>query len=216
MERSETFFNGRRYRLNRGYYACHDKWKAPPRMLHRDVWEFYYGKIPVGMCVHHIDGDKTNNDIDNLMLMRRGAHSVRHNTDGVWQRSARNLKEVLPKARELSHVAARKPENRKKRSENWSKNKAIQDWIGSSGAKKALDKAQKAAPEWHKSDEGRAWHRDNAKKSWAKREPEEAVCTVCGKKYYTYFKNRSKFCHDNCKATALRRRKAARLQPDGR
>ena len=32
------------------------------------VWEAFYGEIPEGYIVTHIDGDKTNNRLDNLKL----------------------------------------------------------------------------------------------------------------------------------------------------
>ena len=35
-------------------------------------------EIPKGFCVHHIDGNKTNNDISNLCLLTTGAHSKLH------------------------------------------------------------------------------------------------------------------------------------------
>ena len=35
-------------------------------------------EIPRGYCVHHIDGDKTNNSIDNLLLLTLSAHTKLH------------------------------------------------------------------------------------------------------------------------------------------
>jgi hypothetical protein len=35
-------------------------------------------QIPDGFVVHHIDGDKKNNSIDNLSLMTKSAHSTLH------------------------------------------------------------------------------------------------------------------------------------------
>lgn len=46
---------------------------------HRLVWIKNNGKIPIGMVVHHIDGDKGNNNIQNLMLMSRSDHASFHN-----------------------------------------------------------------------------------------------------------------------------------------
>ena len=37
--------------------------------LHRYVWEHEAGPIPPGFEVHHIDGDKANNSLDNLCLL---------------------------------------------------------------------------------------------------------------------------------------------------
>jgi len=35
-------------------------------------------EIPIGMCVHHIDEDKTNNDLSNLAYMTTSAHARLH------------------------------------------------------------------------------------------------------------------------------------------
>lgn len=45
---------------------------------HRIVWEKYYGKIPKGYVIHHIDGNKLNNKIENLQLMLLSEHAKMH------------------------------------------------------------------------------------------------------------------------------------------
>lgn len=45
---------------------------------HDDIWKKYYGDIPDGMIVHHIDGNKRNNDITNLKLMSIREHNRLH------------------------------------------------------------------------------------------------------------------------------------------
>lgn len=46
--------------------------------LHRFVWRHYFGDIPKGFHIHHIDGDKSNNDISNLALLSPQAHLKLH------------------------------------------------------------------------------------------------------------------------------------------
>lgn len=46
----------------------------------REAWEKHFGfKAPVGCDVHHMDGDNTNNSINNLALMTHGRHVGLHN-----------------------------------------------------------------------------------------------------------------------------------------
>lgn len=35
---------------------------------HRIIWEIHYGEIPEGLVIDHIDGDRSNNKIDNLRI----------------------------------------------------------------------------------------------------------------------------------------------------
>lgn len=46
---------------------CKDD-KCKKYLLHRLVYENFINPIPEGMVIHHIDEDKTNNNIDNLHL----------------------------------------------------------------------------------------------------------------------------------------------------
>lgn len=70
-----------RYGDGRGaYYERTDKSITPKRTLrlHREVWIFHRGPVPHGYEIHHRDGDKANNHIDNLECLRKGAHSSFH------------------------------------------------------------------------------------------------------------------------------------------
>jgi hypothetical protein len=45
--------------------------------VHRLVWEQFNGPIPEGMVINHIDGNKKNNDLNNLELVTH-AENIRH------------------------------------------------------------------------------------------------------------------------------------------
>ena len=68
------FFNGHWYKRNESghYRGYHGKY------IHQAVWEHFNGKIPKGYIIHHIDGDKSNNDISNLQLMIQSEHIKLH------------------------------------------------------------------------------------------------------------------------------------------
>lgn len=56
--------------------------------VHRIVWELFNGSIPDGLCIDHIDGDTSNNKIENLRLVThkenmRNAKRSKGNKSGV-------------------------------------------------------------------------------------------------------------------------------------
>ena len=48
---------------------------------HVAVWEAVHGPVPTGMHVHHRDRDKTNDAIDNLVLLTNSEHQVEHRAE---------------------------------------------------------------------------------------------------------------------------------------
>ena len=58
------------------------------------------------------------------------------------------------------------------------------------------------AKEWHKSPEGREWHKQHGVEAYAKRTPVLMVCQKCHKEYETTKMANSKFCSNNCKSAS--------------
>ena len=155
----EQYYNGKTYKLYQGerYFS-----KGTKR-LHRVVWEHHKGEIPKGYDIHHVDGNKHNNRIENLNLVRSSFHQ--------------------------------KMEGKKRFKEN------------PEFAKEFQSKGVEKAKEWHRSEDGKAWHSECGKRGWINRERFKKNCEQCSKEYDTPFPMRSKYCHDNCKAKALRARR---------
>lgn len=143
------------------YYLCGLYFQKDGKRLHRAVWEYHNGEVPKGYHVHHKDGDRSNNNISNLELMKAHDHESLHNSTED------------KKARSREHI----------------------------------EKIRSKAIEWHKSEEGRAWHSEQSKKTWAEKKPNEYVCDFCGKKFETLnsYGKGNHFCSNNCKA-AFRRK----------
>lgn len=71
---------GRAYH-DKGYYIIRDKTsKYNNQPLHKVIYEEYYHcTILKGNQIHHLDGNKSNNKIDNLKLMTKSEHTILHN-----------------------------------------------------------------------------------------------------------------------------------------
>ena len=74
-------------------------------------------------------------------------------------------------------------------------------------AERMIKNATPKAKEWHGTPEGLKWHSEHGKKSWEGREYIEKECAHCHQKFTTRDRKKSaRFCHQNCKMNARRRR----------
>ena len=98
---------------NKDYYENYGIWYDPfgyPSIfvsgkniqLHRYVWEKYNGEIPKGYYIHHIDGNKSNYNIENLSMETPSDHLKIHagwirNENKEWiLKPCKHCKELLP------------------------------------------------------------------------------------------------------------------------
>ncbi len=61
-------------------------------LLHRLIYTQKVGPIPEGMQIHHLDGDKNNNDPKNLTLMTLRDHHYLHLKGRVWKKHSEGAK----------------------------------------------------------------------------------------------------------------------------
>lgn len=158
----QEFEGVRFYWKPEGYYKS-DPYYHGGIAMHRFVWIHHNGTIPDGYHIHHKDGNKANNAIENLELLSASDHSRHHGQDNPWVGSQQN-KEQIARAGDLAKI-------------------------------------------WHGSEDGRKWHSEHAVRAWQNRKWSSVKCQQCGKEFETPYPTRAKFCHQNCKATALRARR---------
>jgi hypothetical protein len=90
------YFGRKFYKNELGYWVC---CRSRQPWAHRWVWINEKGAIPKGLDVHHIDGDKDNNDISNLELMTRSDHQKKHWEQGDHEHEMELRKQTLAKHR---------------------------------------------------------------------------------------------------------------------
>ena len=90
-----------------GYVVATDGKTA--RRYHRWLYEASFGSIPPGHDVHHIDGDRRNNSLDNLAVMPRGEHRRMHNAlriDAIREQVRRQLRDDRGRFVDLKNAQA--------------------------------------------------------------------------------------------------------------
>lgn len=85
-------FNGERF------YLCGNYFQHQGKRLHIAVWKYHNGEIPKGYHVHHIDEDRTNNQIENLGLLPARLHLSFHQREEkrkeYQQKHIKNIREL--------------------------------------------------------------------------------------------------------------------------
>lgn len=104
MPEKYQYFDEKRFTRdeNTGYYLCstYDS-DGKRKRMHVYVWEYYNGKVPDGYHVHHVDGDKSNNEIENLRLEKAFDHMSYHAKQN-YKNNPEKYKELLETIRPLT------------------------------------------------------------------------------------------------------------------
>lgn len=193
-----AIFNNHKYVRDdkTGYYLCHDAGGTGTR-LHRDVWCFYNGDIPKGYSIHHIDHNKSNNEINNLQMLSNSEHIKLHGaelTDEQRKNKIKNLEDrVRPKAIEWHKSEDGRKWHSEMQKKTMSKREPITYTCDNCGHKFQTIR-------YYGENENKFC--SNACKSAYRRklgvDNEERVCEYCGKTYIVgkYLKRR--FCSREC------------------
>lgn len=77
----QKMYNGKKYAQEAsGYYVCTT---GERKRLHVEIWEHEHGVcVPEGCIIHHLDWNKRNNNIENLICLTVAEHEQVHNVVG--------------------------------------------------------------------------------------------------------------------------------------
>lgn len=175
------------------YYRCGPYFQRKGKRLHRAVWEFHNGKIPDGCDIHHMDGNRANNDISNLQMLQGEEHGRLH----------MSAPERIEKSRENIKRAA-------EADKSWHKTEAGQAFH----SKHAKEYWQQAEPETHtctncgkefqsfgRYGQGNSFCSNNCKSAWRRKQGfdnEARTCPVCGETFVVNKYATKKYCSQGC------------------
>jgi hypothetical protein len=191
-DESHIIYRGVKYNFFNNYYRRHHFSKEIPSNLQRAVWIDHFGLIPEGHHIHHKDGNKRNNHIENLQCLDKAIHISISIKNNKWLGSKGNLEHL---------------ESIREKSKAWHASKEGHEWHSKHGKntwknrEKILKKCLECGNEYE------SWFSDskychNRCKSRARRnsgvDNENRKCLFC-KKYFIINRYKSqKTCSKTC------------------
>lgn len=161
------------------------------KRLHRYVWEKEIGAIPKGYHVHHINGDKSDNRIENLSIMTASGHERLHGQEiARKERLRENIKKAAPFAAQ------------------WHGSQAGRKWHSDHATGRKAQREGKTCQYCGKLFQGTKTQKycSNACKSAARRaagtDLEKRTCEQCGAQFMAVKYKSQKYCSSECKAKA--------------
>lgn len=191
------YFNGYRFTLSKNgkYYRC----AKLKKNMHRYVWEYYNGEIPKGYEIHHVDFDRSNNDISNLQMLSRSDHRKLHaealtTAQRNWRRN--NLNEAArPKAMEWHGSEEGKI---------WHANHAKKMIAEGKLNKKKVFACEFCGKQFGQvARKGHKFCSGSCQQKYRRRnglDNEERICTVCGKAFLVNKSRSTQTCSKSCTA----------------
>ena len=194
-----AYFNGYRFLKDArtGYYLSTKMIDGKRMRLHRYVWETFNGEVPDGYHVHHIDGNKGHNDIENLTLIKSSEHAQLHG-----QLLSNDPVTVKKRIDNLTN-------NARPKATEWHKSEVGRKWHKEhyEEFKAALyQKVTKVCEQCGKEYEGtpgkgQRFCSNACKSAWRRKmgiDNEERFCEVCGKSFTANKYAKTRFCSPEC------------------
>ena len=201
-DKETALCNGIKFRRDKvtGYYLSTSYTDSGRReRLHVYIWRVNNGNIPKGYHINHKDGDKFNNELDNLEMLTSKDHAAYHgqnmSEEQKKQATDRLINMAVPKASE------------------WHKSKEGHEWDVKHGQEtfrnlRYIDCICEQCGNPYKAKENtrsRSKYCSNRCKAAARRESgidnEERICAGCGDKFLVNKYSLRKYCSADCKRT---------------
>lgn len=183
------------------FYLCGYYYQRKGKRLHRAVWEHHNGPIPKGYHVHHMDGDRSNNSIENLTLLEGHEHLSEH-------MSAPERVEHSKKLIEFARVAASKWHG-SDAGRAWHAEHGKEYWKNAPMLTYTCTNCGKEYQTRNVSHSGNHFCGNNCRAAYRRKtgaDNVERTCQVCGKPFVVNKYSRVKTCSGEC-GVKLRRGK---------
>lgn len=201
-----AWFDGYKFRKDRktGYFLASKPTNGKKReRLHCYVWRYFNqaAEIPAGYHIHHKDGNKDHNDIENLACVKETIHLSHHSNERIQMYHA-EISENLK-----NHAAPKAAE--------WHRSEEGRKWHSEHAKEVAEDMkprkfvCQNCGKEFWRKPLGQIKFCSNNCKSAARRnsgvDDEIRKCEICGKEYRTNKYSPAKYCGPECRAVGRNR-----------
>jgi hypothetical protein len=181
------------------FYLCGKYFQHRGKRLHVAVWKYHNGEVPKGYHVHHVDEDRSNNQIENLKLMESGMHcSLHQHSEDRKAYQQKHIKDMRELASEWHRSEAGREMHRRLSKKQWENAELISYTCTECG--KSFQTRHHYSPEENR------FCSNNCRAAFRRHnhtDDVDRVCAYCGKTFQVNRYSKAECCSRDC---AVKRR----------